>query len=335
MIAVVALLLLALIPLIWPDPYILRIFSLAAIFSIFAASWDFLTGFTGQINLGHALFFGVAAYVVALLNTRLGYSLWATIPLGALAGIIAGLVAFLPALRLRGFYLALVTLAFPLILSGIILAFTDYTGGEMGISGIDRLASSRTLEYYIIFFIMIASLVIMWKLTDTRSRIVRTGVILHAIREDEITARASGINTSRYKLLAFIISGFFAGIAGALYAHYMRVVGPSTLELLLSFNVILWTIFGGICTIYGAVTGVYILYLLVEFLRLSAVGGEVRFIIQAVLLILVLLFMPQGITTWVRDHIEEECPRCKLVNIATRRFCRGCGASLHPERASE
>jgi len=117
-------------------PYILRTLIFANMFVIFAVSWDLLSGYTGQLNFGHALFFGVAAYTTALLNLRLGWEPWATIPLGALAGVIAGLVVCIPALRLRGPYLSLVTLAFPLILLGVIFAFTDFTGGELGVSGL-------------------------------------------------------------------------------------------------------------------------------------------------------------------------------------------------------
>ncbi|MCL0048602.1 branched-chain amino acid ABC transporter permease [Dehalococcoidia bacterium] len=331
-IALIFVILLFLLPLIIPHPMVLKIFSLAAIFAIFAASWDFLSGFTGQLNLGQALFFGVSAYSAALLNIHLGVPPWATIPIGAIAGVIAGLLVGIPALRLRGFYLALVTLAFPIILIGVIYVFPDITGGELGLFGVDRLSGSRVLDYYIILLVATASILVMWKLTDGRSKIVRTGVILHAIREDEITARASGINTVRYKLMVFSISGFFAGVAGGLYAHYIRIAGPSILELFFSFQPIIWTIFGGIVTIYGAVAGVFILYPLVELVRLHPVGEIYRIVLMVLILIVVLLFMPQGITRWVRDHIEEICPRCKLINIRTRRYCRACRAPLHAEK---
>jgi branched-chain amino acid transport system permease protein len=232
----------------------------------------------------------------------------------------------LPALRLRGPYLSLVTLAFPLILLGIIKAFPDFTGGEHGISGLPALSDSRVVEYYIALPIMIVSVFIMWKLTDAKSSLVRTGIILHAIREDEIAARASGINTIRYKMLAFAVGGFFAGVAGGLYAHFLRIAGPSSLDMMLSFQAIIWTVFGGIVSIYGAVVGVYFLYPLMEFLR---VIPELRILIFAVIVIVILLFMPEGIAVWIRDKIERECPRCKLSNVAWRRTCRACGASLY------
>lgn len=330
-IALVFLTFLIIFPLVTTNTYILRILALATIFAIFAASWDVLAGFTGQINLGHALFFGVAAYVVALLNKNYGLPPWVTIPIGSLAAVVVGLAAGIPALRLKGFYLALVTLSFPIILTGIILFFADVTGGEQGIPGIGRLSSSRTLDYYIVLLCMIFSAFAMYKFTDAGSRRIRVGVILHAIREDEITARTSGINTTRYKLLSFAVSGFFAGIAGGLYALFMRAIGPSTLELSLTFQAILWTIFGGVGRIYGAIAGVYILYPLVEFLNLYPAVEEIRFILFALILIFTLLFMPEGITEWFRDKIEIRCPRCKKVNIRFNQVCRVCRAPLHLE----
>jgi len=313
-------LILLLLPLVMDHPYYLRILIMACIFAIFAASWDLLSGFTGQISFGHALFFGVAAYTSALLNLNIGLPPWLTIPLGALAAVVAGLVVGVPCLRLRGTYLALATLAFPLILIGVVFVIPDITGGELGVSGLDRLSESRVVEYYIAVTVMIILGFVMWKITDSK-----TGIIFHAIREDEVTARASGINTTRYKLLAFCLSGFFAGIAGGLYVHFMRIAGPSTLELMLSFQVIIWVIFGGIATIYGPIAGTFILVLLMEFLT---VAPEIRMLLFAIMVMLILLFMPEGLTTWVRDKVEKVCPRCKLRNIATRKTCRVCMADL-------
>ena len=313
-------LILLLLPLAMDHPYYLRILIMASIFAIFAASWDLLSGFTGQISFGHALFFGVAAYTSALLNLNIGLPPWLTIPLGALAAVVAGLVVGVPCLRLRGTYLALATLAFPLILIGVVFVIPDITGGELGVSGIDRLSESRVTEYYIAVTLMVILGFVMWKITDSK-----TGIIFHAIREDEVAARASGINTTRYKLLAFCLSGFFAGIAGGLYVHFMRIAGPSTLELILSFQVIIWVIFGGIATIYGPIAGAFILVLLMEFLTIAP---EIRMLLFAIMVMLVLLFMPEGLTTWVRDKIEKICPRCKLRNIATRKTCRVCTADL-------
>jgi branched-chain amino acid transport system permease protein len=330
LIALIFFVLLFLIPTFTQQPYILRMLIFTNMFVIFAVSWDFVSGYTGQLNFGHALFFGVAAYATAMLNrgAPLGphWPIWATIPIGALAAVVAGVAMCLPALRLRGPYLALVTLAFPLILLGVIFANTQFTGGELGISGIDRISDSRITDYYISVVVMLVSIFIMWKLTDAQSGLVRTGIILHAIREDEIAARASGINTIRYKLFAFAVGGFFAGIAGAMYAHFLRIAGPSSLDLTLSFQAIIWTVFGGIVSIYGAVVGVYILYPLTESLRFIS---QFRMLIFAGIVILILLFMPEGIAVWIRDKIERQCPRCKLTNVSWRHTCRACSTDLY------
>ncbi len=319
-IAVVFVLTLLLLPILTQDMYILRILAIASIFAIFAASWDLLSGFVGQVSFGHALFFGVAAYTTALLNLRLGWSPLITIPIGALAAVLIGLLVGIPCLRLKGPYLGLATLAFPIMLMGIIFVFPGFFGGELGISGITRLASTRLNEYYIAVILMLVLCFIMWKITDSK-----IGIIFHAIREDEIAVRASGINTIKYKLLAFCLSGFFAGIAGGLYTHFLRIAGPSMLAVLMSFQAIIWTIFGGIATIYGAVTGAFILFPALEILRAAA---EYRMLIFALIVLLVLRVMPQGITTYIRDKLERECPRCKVRNVFTRKECRVCFSDM-------
>lgn len=313
-------------PLFTSDPYLLRILILASIFAIYAASWDLLAGFLGQISFGHGLFFGVAAYTSALLNLRLDLSHYLTIPIGAAAAVMAGLIVGIPALRLKGPYLGLATLAFPLMLTGIIFMFPGFSGGELGISGITRLATTRVNEYYLSVFLMLGLCFTMWKITDSK-----IGIIFHAIREDEIAVRASGINTIKYKLFAFCLSGFFAGMAGGLYAHFLRIAGPGSLHVLMSFQPIIWTIFGGIATIYGGIVGVFILVPALEYLRAL---GEYRMLIFAVIILLVLRFMPEGITSWTRDRLEHECPRCKVKNFFTRKNCRICSTLLKPEHSS-
>ncbi len=320
MIVSIFFLMLLILPLVTNDPYLLRILILASIFAIFAASWDLLSGFTGQMNFGHALFFGVGAYGAAMLNSKAGIPPIASIPLGALAAVLAGLVVGIPCLRLRGTYLALTTLAFPIILMGIVFAFPDLTGGELGISGLQRIVRSRVTNYYIIVIIMLVLVSIMWKITDSN-----IGIIFHAIREDEVAVRSSGINTTRYKLLAFCLSGFFAGLAGGLYAHFMRIAGPSTLEVSMSFQVVIWSVFGGVVTIWGPVGAVFILFPLLEFFRF---WPEFRMLMFALIVLLILLFMPQGLLPWIRDKMESECPRCKIRNMSSRRNCRVCDAPM-------
>ncbi len=312
---------LLLFPLLTQDPYLLRMLILASLFSIYAASWDLLAGYAGQISLGHALFFGVGAYTTALLGLHLGLHPYLTVPLGAIVATLAGLFVGVPCLRLRRHYLALATLAFPLMLTGIVFMFPTFSGGEGGIWRIGRLASTRVGEYYLIVGVMLVAVFSLWRIAGSR-----VGLIFHAIREDEVAARALGINTVRYKLLAFAISGFTAGAAGALYAHFARIAGPSNLDLFMSFQPVIWTIFGGAATIYGPVTGVFVLYPLLD--SLHVLLPQYRMLLFALLVLFILRFMPQGVTTWIRDAIETSCPSCRVRNAATRRACRACGTPL-------
>jgi len=312
-----------LLPVAWPDAYVLRVITFACLFAMFAASWDMLAGYTGQVNFGHALFFGAGAYGSGLLSTKLGLTPWLTIWFGVLVASALGAVTGYLCLRLRGSYLSLATLAFPLIALGLLFAFPDFSGGELGVSGVRRLAVTPAGNYYVAAVAMLATVFGLWLLADSKF-----GVVLHAIRDDEVACRASGINTLRYKLVVFAISAAAAGLAGALYAHFLRVAGPSTLEVALSFQVVIWGIFGGVATIYGPVAAVFLLYPLTEWLGSFAAFGQMRLLAFAVIVLVVLLFMPRGMAPWVRDKIETQCPRCKHRNGAWRRLCRLCSASL-------
>jgi branched-chain amino acid transport system permease protein len=320
------------LPVVYSDAYVLRILTMTCIFAIFAASWDLLAGYTGQVNFGHALFFGAGAYTSALMSHKLGITPWATIWVGAAVAALFGFAAGYLCLRLRGSYLSLATLAFPLIALGLLFALPDFSGGELGISGLRRLALTPVTNYYVAAVSMLVVVFGLWAIADSRF-----GIVLHAIRDDEVAARASGINTLRYKLAVFSICAAAAGLAGALFAHYLRVAGPSSLEVALSFQVVIWGVFGGLATIYGPVAAVFLLYPLTEWLGSFRTFGELRLLIFAIIVLVVLLFMPRGLAPWLRDKIEVQCPRCKQRNGAWRSVCRLCVAPLQtkvtrPER---
>jgi branched-chain amino acid transport system permease protein len=324
------------LPAVYADAYVLRILTMTCLFAILASSWDLLAGYAGQVNFGHALFFGAGAYTSGLMSTRLGISPWLTVWAGAALAMLLGFLVGYLCLRLRGSYLSLATLAFPLIALGVLFAFPDFSGGELGISGLRRLALTPTANYYIALLAMLAIVFGLWLLADSKF-----GLVLHAIRDDEVAARASGINTPRYKLVVFAISGAAAGLSGALFAHYLRVAGPSTLETALSFQIVIWGIFGGVATIYGPVAAVFLLYPFTEWLASQEfafgdkkiIFGELRLLIFAVIVLLVLLFMPRGLAPWVRDKLEVQCPRCKQRNGAWRSACRLCGVVLKAQVA--
>jgi len=319
-----ALALLAL-PLVYTDAYVLRILTLMCLFAIFAASWDLLAGYSGQVNFGHALFFGAGAYASALLTLKLGMPPWLTVFAGTAVAALLGVAVGYVCLRLRGSYLSLATLAFPLIAIGLLFAFPDFSGGELGFSGLPRLINGVVPNYYLAVVAMLVLVFGIWLLADSKF-----GLVLHAIRDDEVAARASGINTPRYKVTVFAIAAACAGLAGGLLAHYMRVTGPFTLETALSFQVVIWGIFGGVATVYGPVIAVFILYPITEWFGGFQAFGERRLLLFAVIVLLVLLYMPRGIAPWVRDRVETLCPRCKQRNAAWKSHCRLCSAALVP-----
>ena len=239
----------------------------ANVMAIFAASWDLLVGRAGQISLGHALFFGIGSYTSALLLRYMGFPLWVTIPIGVLVGTLVAVPVGFPCLRVKGPYLALVTMALPLIATGIVYYFRPLTGGEQGLPiprffpFIENLFQQRAADYYLTLLILLISAIALYKIANSK-----TGIILVSVLDDEIGSKACGINVTKYKLLAFGISAFFASLAGSIQAPLVRVASPAAFSLNLSFYAVIITIFGGIGTIYGAIAASYIIYFLDQYI---------------------------------------------------------------------
>ena len=256
---------------------------------ILAVSLNLVTGFLGQLVLGHAGFMSVGAYSAALFTMNSGLPLSAAFPLGLLfGGLVAavfGVIIGIPALRLRGDYLAIITLGFGEIIRVLILA-VDFTGGAAGLTGIPRPSGQYTL---IAYTFVIAALTVVAILAFIRSRHGRAVI---AIREDEIAAEASGINTTYYKLLAFVVAAFFAGVAGGIYAHHVGVLDPSKFDFNYSVEILIMVVLGGMGSITGSVCSATVLTLLPEMLRSFS---DKRMLIYSLVLIIVMLFKPSGL----------------------------------------
>ena len=278
---------LSLLPVLTRDHYLLTILIFANIYAIFGASWDILGGVTGIFSLGHALFFGVAAYMSGALNLFLNLPPWMTIPIGGAFGVLVGFVVALPSLRLKNQYFAITSLIFPTILAGVIYMYPDITRGETGIYGLTQISSDIVVTYYSSMLLMLASIFVLVKILNSR-----IGLIFRSIRDDAETAEASGINTTRYKFLSFAISGFFAGIAGGFQAHLLMSTSPSIFNPFYSFQAILNASLGGIGTIVGSVGGSYLMSILNEALRSI---GQFRVFITALVMLLVFRYLPGGI----------------------------------------
>jgi len=248
---------------------------------ILAVSLNLIVGFTGQLALGHAGFMAVGAYVSAVFTLKLGQPYLLAVLAGSLAAGLVGIVIGLPTLRLRGDYLAIATLGFGEIVRGLLVNI-EYVGGAAGLNGIPKMTNWTWL-----FLFTVATVLLIKNFINSSH-----GRACIAIREDEIAADAMGINTTFYKVLAFSIGAFFAGLAGALYAHYFFLIQPQSFSFLKSFDALVMVVLGGL----GSLTGSIIAASVITILNMALQSfGALRMVIYAVLLILVMIFRPQGL----------------------------------------
>lgn len=283
---------LLLLPLVIHD-YLLDVVILVGIYVILALGLNIVVGFAGLLNLGFVAFYAVGAYSYALLNTRYGIGFWTALPFSVGISTFAGFLLAIPALRLRGDYLAIVTLGFGEITRLILNNWDSLTRGPNGIPGIappqivSIPISSLPSYYYLVLCFVLLTTVVTMKVTS--SRIGRAWV---AIREDEIAASIVGINTTTYKLYAFAYGSFWAGLAGAVFAAKMRFVSPESFTFMESVFVLCMVILGGLGSIRGVILGALILVLLPEVLREIQIY---RMIALGAGLVLLMVFRPQGL----------------------------------------
>ncbi len=284
--AAVAALLLALLPL-WMSAYVLGVLTSAYYFGVFAMSWDLLFGYAGEVNFGPTFLIGLGAYASGMLNAYTPVPMWVCIFAGAVAAVIGGALLALPALRLRGPYFGLVTLVAVLILQQVIVIFAGATGGEIGLAVPDVLSSHTDPNYYYALVFMLASAAVL--LGFARSPI---GLILEATGQDRVAAEALGFNVTKHKLLAFCLSAFFSGLAGALLIFYLGTASVGTVvDISVAVQIIIAAVLGGRRTILGAALGAIFLIVAGEYLRPI---GELSNFVVAALALIVLMFVPDG-----------------------------------------
>jgi branched-chain amino acid transport system permease protein len=268
------------------NPFHMGVLMLVCINVILAVSLNLSAGFLGQLVLGHAAFMAVGAYTAAVVTMRFGISgtlgFIFVLILGGLAAAISGIIIGVPALRLRGDYVAIVTLGFGLIVESVLLNLPSITGGADGLMPIPRLTNFNNAFFVMVF--VVAALVAL-----VRSR---HGRAMIAVREDEIAAEASGIPTAYYKILGFTIAAFFAGVAGGLFAHRMAVLVPETFDFVYSIELLVIVVLGGMASFTGAIVAAVVLTLLPEILREF---GDFRMLTYSVLLIAMMIFRPKGL----------------------------------------
>ncbi len=251
---------------------------------ILAVSLNLVTGFTGQFSLGHAGFMSIGAYVCAIVLMRIP-TVWGFL-VGLFAGaVIAAIVGFLvglPTLRLRGDYLAIATLGMSEIIRIIFLNMDSLTNGAAGLSGIPRFTN-----WFFLYLFMVGTILLITRFLSSSH-----GRACISIREDEIAAEAVGINSTKYKVTAFTIGAFFAGIAGALYASYFYFLKPDTFGFQKSIDILVIVVLGGLGSISGSVLAAVLLALINMLLQDFS---EIRMIIYPLLLIIIMIFRPQGL----------------------------------------
>jgi len=285
----------ALLPQFIAVKYYLHLSILALIWVIAAQGQNLIQGYTGYVSIVQAGFIGIGAYSTALMGLHYDLPVWLTILLAPVVTAVFALGIGYPSLRVKGHYFAIVTLAFNLVIFIVLMNWHTLTQGEAGITGIPKPGSPdgwfnwRDRETYYYFVLIVAALMTGLAALITRSRI---GQVLIAIRQNEDLVGAIGISAWKYKLFAFVTSAMFAGLAGAIYAHYQSFINPEIFGVAQSLDAILAVIIGGSGTIAGPVIGAFFVVFLPEYLRFA---DSFRLIIYGLVLVLATIFMPRGI----------------------------------------
>lgn len=287
------LILAAAFPFMGSSQYLIRMATLSLVYVVLALGMNLIMGFMGQMSFGHAAFFGIGAYTSAILSTRFGLDTTVTF---IAAVFISGLFGFLlgtPVLKLKGYYLTIVTLGFCEIVRMVMLNWVDLTGGPMGIKSIPRFfffgvkfASARAY-YYIILVICVLVTLLVYRLVNSRY-----GLAILAIRDDDSAAEAMGVDIVRYKIVTFVISSMIAGLAGAFFAHYISYIDSTYFTSTVSQNICVMVILGGLGSLPGTYLGAVALTLLPELLRGLS---EYRMLIYGVVMVVMVLFVPSGL----------------------------------------
>ncbi len=293
-----------LLPFIITDRYSQHIMVLSCIFIILTCSWNLLSGYAGLLNLGHAAFFGIGAYSSALFALSTGLSPWFGLLVGGAVSAFFGVLLGIPSFRLSGPYLAITTIGFSEIMRMVAMNWVSLTRGSLGLYDIPPLTalklpgnisiafvSERNVYYVALIFVVLVLILL--------KRLIKSdfGLTIESMREEEKGAESIGVNTSQYKLAVFMISAFLAGFAGALYAHYVRLISPDMLGLEETFTILTMATIGGLGTFFGPVVGAVLLTVLSEALRFveELINLEIRMVVYGAMLMITIIFMRRGI----------------------------------------
>ncbi|MGA2466361.1 MAG: branched-chain amino acid ABC transporter permease [Thermodesulfobacteriota bacterium] len=279
---------LALVPLIERNPYILHMMIMVYIWICLGQSWNLLGGYTGQVSFGHATFYGVGAYSAGLLYFHKEISTWYGMILGPLMAMVFAVPIGLICFRLRGAYFALALLALAEVLRLVATNWISFTNGSVGILIVPF--TGKIPYYYMALALAAVSFYIIYRVINSK-----WGYYFVAIREDQDAAESMGIDTTKYKLLSLLISAFFTGLAGAFYMNYMAFIDPHVVFSLVDVSImmILVVMLGGAGTFYGPAIGAVIMVILSEVFR--AYFGHANLLILGILIVFIIVFIPDGV----------------------------------------
>lgn len=306
---IILLAVLLVLPMIIRGPYYLHIILMTFLWIALSSAWNIIGGMGGQLSIGHAAFFGIGAYTSSLLQVNFGITPWLGMIAGGLLSVVVARIISAPALRLRGPFFTLTTIAFAEVIRLLANHFRDLTRGSVGLSvpfrpGFENLAFRGKEPYYYIFLAFMVLVIVICYLVQHS----KLGFYLSAVREDEDAAESLGVPCTRTKLTAMLISAFFTSVGGTLFAQYQFYIDPHTVfPIHISIQMVLMAAIGGMGMWQGPVLGGFILVPAGELLR-AWFGSTLRglhFAIYGLVLMLVVIFIPGGLFPWLRDQFKS------------------------------
>jgi branched-chain amino acid transport system permease protein len=266
----------------------------AGIYCLITIGLSLLMGYAGQISIGHAAFFGIGAYVSAILTVRYGLNPWLCMFIGMIVAAVVAILVGAPSLKLKGHYLAMATLAFGIIIYIIFNEEIEWTGGPDGMSGIPGLSlfgfefDSAVSYFYLVWGFVFAAFIFTINIIQSGA-----GRALRAIHSSEPAASAMGVDISRFKIIVFVYSAILASLAGSLYAHYLNFINPSTFDLFFSIKLLIMIALGGMHNIWGAIIGACLItFMSYEWLHYFE---ELEVIVYGAILLIITIFFPNGL----------------------------------------
>lgn len=276
----------------------------AGIFSLVTMGLSMLLGYAGQISMAQAAFFGIGAYTSGILTSHFHWNPWAVMPLGMLLSASVAYLIGIPALRLKGHYLAMATLGFGVIVNIIFNEEVEWTGGPSGMVDIPGLSiggfklTSEISYYYLVWFFVFLGLLFCFHVLHSR-----IGRALRAIHEEETAAETMGVPTARFKLQVFVLSAVFAALAGSLYTHYVTFLNPSSFNLMWSLRFLLMVMVGGMQSLWGALLGTVLMtFAGNEWLQVFA---DFEILVYGAILLAVALFLPKGLVSLAGSRLKR------------------------------